>query len=88
AKESGVRLAIALRLADDGFDVVVNDVSANNLESLVEEIKLKERKSSLHVADVSIDQQVKDMVANVVKEHGSLDVASPCYTHFKLDLGG
>ncbi|KNZ82175.1 Diacetyl reductase [(S)-acetoin forming], partial [Termitomyces sp. J132] len=70
----GIGRAIALRLADDGFDVAVNDISATDLEALVEEIKSKQRKSSFYVADVSIEEQVKNLIRNVVECHGSLDV--------------
>jgi NAD(P)-dependent dehydrogenase (short-subunit alcohol dehydrogenase family) len=58
--------------------VAVNDVAANsaNLDSLVAEIKQKGRESSKHIADVSQDEQVKVMVEEVVKQHGSLDVVS------------
>ncbi|KNZ80391.1 Diacetyl reductase [(S)-acetoin forming] [Termitomyces sp. J132] len=54
----GIGRAIALRLADDGFDVAVNDISATDLEALAEEIKSKQRKSSFYVADVSIEEEV------------------------------
>ncbi|KAG6864068.1 hypothetical protein C0991_000420, partial [Blastosporella zonata] len=70
----GIGRAIALRLADDGFDVAVNDLHAKNLETLVEEIRLKHRKSSIHVADVTVDEQVQALIKDVVKEHGGLDV--------------
>ncbi|KAG6830611.1 hypothetical protein H0H87_007554 [Tephrocybe sp. NHM501043] len=74
SKGQGIGRAIALRLADDGYDVAVNDINATILETLVEEIKLKHRKASIHIADVSIDEQVRDLVTNVVKEYGGLDV--------------
>ncbi|KAJ7312994.1 NAD-binding protein [Mycena albidolilacea] len=72
----GIGRAIALRLAEDGFDVAVNDVSSKseNLDTLVEEIQNKGRASSKHIADVSQDQQVQTLVEEVVKNHGSLDV--------------
>ncbi|KAJ7312992.1 hypothetical protein DFH08DRAFT_1042417 [Mycena albidolilacea] len=72
----GIGRAIALRLAEDGFDVAVNDVSSKseNLDTLVEEIQKKGRASSKHIADVSQDQQVQTLVEEVVKNHGSLDV--------------
>ncbi|KAF7369257.1 NAD-binding protein [Mycena venus] len=72
----GIGRGVALRLAEDGFEVAVNDVAANsaNLDSLVAEIKQKGRESSKHIADVSQDEQVKVMVEEVVKQHGSLDV--------------
>ncbi|KAJ7258232.1 NAD-binding protein [Mycena rebaudengoi] len=72
----GIGKAIALRLADDGYDVAVNDVSSNadKLDQLVEEIKAKGRASSKHIADVSVDEQVREMVEQVVQLLGGLDV--------------
>ncbi|KAF7377403.1 hypothetical protein MSAN_00161900 [Mycena sanguinolenta] len=72
----GIGRSIALRLADDGFDVAVNDISNNSekLDALVSEIQEKGGASSKYVADVSQDEQVKTMVDDVVTRHGSLDV--------------
>ncbi|KAJ7220744.1 NAD-binding protein [Mycena pura] len=72
----GIGKAIALRLADDGFDVAVNDVAAHSelLDALVAEIQQKGRQSSKHVADVAQEQQVKEMVEGAVKQLGGLDV--------------
>ncbi|KAJ7917122.1 NAD-binding protein [Mycena leptocephala] len=52
----GIGRSIALRLADDGFDVAQG------------------KESSKHIADVSQDESVKEMVEEVVKQHGSLDI--------------
>ncbi|KAJ7677893.1 acetoin reductase family protein [Mycena polygramma] len=72
----GIGRGIALRLAEDGFDVAVNDLPSNSeeLDTLVDEIKNMGRASSKYIADVSQDEQVKEMVEQVVKQHGSLDV--------------
>ncbi|KAJ6516904.1 NAD-binding protein [Mycena vitilis] len=72
----GIGKGIALRLADDGYDVAVNDIPSNseNLDALVEEIKSKGRTSSKHIADVSQDAEVRGMVEQVVERHGGLDV--------------
>ncbi|KAJ7489088.1 NAD-binding protein [Mycena latifolia] len=72
----GIGRAVALRLADDGFDVAVNDipVNAEKLETLVDEIQKKGRASSICLADVSQENEVKAMVELVVEQHGSLDV--------------
>ncbi|KAJ7489125.1 hypothetical protein FB451DRAFT_1553005 [Mycena latifolia] len=72
----GIGRAIALRLADDGFDVAVNDIHghAENLSKVVEEIKAKGRKSSAHLADVSVEGEVKAMVDEVVRVYDGLDV--------------
>ncbi|KAJ7267172.1 hypothetical protein C8J57DRAFT_360829 [Mycena rebaudengoi] len=72
----GIGKTIALKLADDGFDVAVNDVSGNTgkLDQLVDEIKAKGRASYKHIADVSVDEQVREMVEQVVQQLGGLDV--------------
>ncbi|KAJ7100804.1 hypothetical protein B0H15DRAFT_1018107 [Mycena belliarum] len=72
----GIGKAIALRLADDGFDVAVNDTpgNADSLSKVVDEISAKGRKSSAHVADVSVEGEVKAMVEEVARAHGGLDV--------------
>ncbi|KAJ6482549.1 NAD-binding protein [Mycena sanguinolenta] len=72
----GIGRGIALRLAEDGFDVVVNDVSGNsdNLKTLADEIQKKGRASSHYIADVSQEEQVKAMVEHAVEQHGSLGV--------------
>lgn len=75
----GIGKAIALRLADDGFDVAVNDIPKNsdNLLEVVKEIKAKGRASSAHLADVSVEDEVKAMVADVVQVYHALDVVRP-----------
>ncbi|KAJ7097568.1 NAD-binding protein [Mycena epipterygia] len=72
----GIGRAVALRLAEDGFDVAVNDIASNSapLDALVDEIQKKGRESSTFVADVSQEEQVKEMVELVVKKLGRLDV--------------
>ncbi|KAF7369230.1 NAD(P)-binding protein [Mycena venus] len=72
----GIGRVIALRLADDGFAVVVNDISdkSEDLAGLVDEIKAKGRASSSHIADVSLDDEVRGMVDEVVNKYGRLDV--------------
>ncbi|KAJ7140059.1 hypothetical protein C8R43DRAFT_1131801 [Mycena crocata] len=73
---NGIGRAVALQLADDGFDVAVNDMSFNleKLETLVDEIQKKGRASSKCIADVSKEDEVKQMVEAVVEYHGGLDV--------------
>ncbi|KAJ7444581.1 NAD-binding protein [Mycena galericulata] len=72
----GIGRSIALRLADDGFDIAVNDISTKSgeLGILAEEIHAKGRASSLHVADVSQEEQVKVMVEQATQRHAGLDV--------------
>ena len=74
----GIGQAIALRLAQDGFDVAANDIPSNrhNLDKVVEEIKGLGRRSIPVIADVSMEDEVKEMIKKVVEELGSLDVVS------------
>jgi NAD(P)-dependent dehydrogenase (short-subunit alcohol dehydrogenase family) len=71
----GIGRAIALRLADDGFDVAVNDLpNTPELVKLVKEIEAKGRRAIAALGDVSIESAVADMVQQTVRELGSLDV--------------
>lgn len=74
----GIGRAISLRLADDGFDIAVNDLPSQQsaLDSLVEEINAKGRKAFAVPADVSQEEQVKEMVESAVKNLGGLNVVS------------
>ncbi len=73
----GIGRTIALRLAEDGFDVAVNDVSGTpELDGLVKEIESKGRRSLGVPADVSLEPEVERMVQKVVQDLGGLDVVS------------
>ncbi|KAJ7699208.1 NAD(P)-binding protein [Mycena rosella] len=72
----GIGRTIALRLADDGFNVAVNDIPSKttSLAQVVEDIQAKGRASSAHLADVTSEEQVEKMVADVAAAHGGIDV--------------
>ncbi|KAG8221463.1 hypothetical protein J3R82DRAFT_1670 [Butyriboletus roseoflavus] len=72
----GLGRAISLRLASDGFDVVINDIESNkaNLATVHAEITAKGRRTAEIVADVTDEAQVKAMIDRVVRELGGLDV--------------
>lgn len=72
----GIGCGIALRLATDGLDVAVNDVEANRdeLDGVAKEIEQTGRRASAIVADVSVPEEVDEMVARLVDELGRLDV--------------
>ena len=73
----GIGRAVALRLAEDGLDVAVNDLpSTPGLDGLVREIESKGRRSISVPADVSLEVEVEKMVLQVVEKLGSLDVVS------------
>lgn len=72
----GIGRAIALRLASDGFDVALNDIPDREamLATAAGEVVARGRRAHCVIADVSSDQQVETMVADVVRILGSLDV--------------
>ena len=76
----GIGRAIALRLADDGLDVVVNDIAGKEeqLQEVVQNIRDKGRRSDFVVADVSKEVQVVDLINKVVEILGSVDVVCQC----------
>jgi NAD(P)-dependent dehydrogenase (short-subunit alcohol dehydrogenase family) len=72
----GIGRAIALRLADDGLGVVVNDIpsKAKELDALVKDIVAKNRRSLAVVGDVTREADVQNLVDTTVAELGGLDV--------------
>ena len=74
----GIGRAVALRLAEDGLDVAVNDLpDAPGLDDVVREIENKGRRSLAVLADVSLETEVVKIIQQVVQKLGSLDVVSP-----------
>ncbi|CAG5152890.1 uncharacterized protein ALTATR162_LOCUS2951 [Alternaria atra] len=71
----GIGKAIALRLANDGYDVCINDIEANKSEAdeVVKQIQGLGRKSFAHTADVSNLGQVQGLVKASVSELGPLN---------------
>ena len=70
----GIGRAIALRLARDGLDVIVNDINPKNTEQVAKKIEATGQKTLAIVADVSIKDEVYGMVDKVVEKFGRLDV--------------
>ncbi|MEV8431865.1 SDR family oxidoreductase [Streptomyces sp. HUAS 31] len=72
---SGIGLATAVALGRAGADVVVNYVAgADEAEKVVEQIKAHGVRSYAHQADVSDEDQVVAMVAQMVEEFGTIDI--------------
>ncbi len=72
----GIGAAIALRLATDGFDIALNDVSEKSFENndIIDKIREKGVKCEKFIADVSNYDQVEIMVKAVKELFGSIDV--------------
>ena len=71
----GIGRAIALGLARDGFDVVVNDIARQRaeLEAVAAEIEAIGRRGIALFADVSDGAQVRTMVEDAIGRTGGID---------------
>lgn len=72
----GLGLAIALRLADDGCDVVINDLPSkfHAMDEVVRLIGLRGAKAAAVAADVASEDEVKRLVEVTVEKFGKLDI--------------
>ncbi|KAF8993630.1 acetoin reductase family protein [Cyathus striatus] len=72
----GIGRAIALRLAQDGFDISLNDLtySKDGLKEVESEISKIGRKSTVVLGDVSKEEDVKGIVDGTVASMGGVDV--------------
>ncbi len=71
---SGIGKCIALSLAREGADVVVNDLNVELAEGVAEEIVSLGRRSMARGADVSVEKEVISMVDRAVEEFGRIDL--------------
>jgi len=71
----GIGRAIALKLAEVGATVVVNDVGdATSVEGVAEEIKAMNRQSLAILADVSSPPDVARLVEETITTYGRVDI--------------
>ncbi|KAJ6496170.1 hypothetical protein C8R45DRAFT_786985, partial [Mycena sanguinolenta] len=71
----GIGKAITLKLAQDGYDLALNELQPKTpqLENLQAEIKILGRQSTIVVADV-LSEEVRKMIETAVTSLGSLEV--------------
>jgi len=70
----GMGKGIALSLAREGADVAVNDIDAELAAATAAEIRAMGRRAIALPYDVTNDQEVDKMVAQVVAEWGGIDI--------------
>jgi len=71
---SGIGEGIAHRLAEEGAQVLVNDIAAERGEQVVAAIRAQGGQASFFRADVTKSTEVKALVDAAVQRHGKLDV--------------
>ena len=70
----GIGQSIALRLAQEGASVIVNDIIKKNAESVAENIKKIGQDSLAIYADISKPEDVRQMFEQIKTRFGSLDI--------------
>jgi len=70
----GIGKAIAIKLAEEGADVVVASTSLEPANAVIKEIEARGRRGLAIQADVSKFDDVKRAVANVLAEFGHIDI--------------
>ena len=88
----GIGRGIACRLSQDGFTVVINDLPSqkSQLEEVQAHITLQGGKALTFLADVSVENEVIQMIESVVEQTGGLDVVGVSYynvnSHIHVNL--
>ena len=74
----GIGKAIAIKLAEDGYDIALNDLPSrlDELETVATKIKEIGRKVLIAPADVTDEQAMDDLVSKTVTELGEVYIAS------------
>ena len=72
---SGIGMATALRMADDGFRLAVNYKDTGDKKQTAYLIKILSKKTDIIAvkADIAKEKEVKQMVGAIKKKFGSLD---------------
>jgi len=71
---SGIGRAIALRFAQEGARVVINDVVEERASSALEEVRQHSSESSMEVFDVSKWDEVQGAVESIIERYGRIDI--------------
>ncbi len=71
---SGIGQAVALRFANEGADIAVNDIKLAAAEKTVESVKSLGRRAIAVQADVADEKQVNAMVDRVIKDMGGIHI--------------
>jgi len=71
----GIGQAIALKLAELGATIIINDIGeASSVDSVAEEIRAMNQESLAILADVSLSPEVARMVETTIATYGRVDI--------------
>jgi 3-oxoacyl-[acyl-carrier protein] reductase len=70
----GIGKAIALAMAQQGANIVVNDVNMESAQQVVAEIEAMGRQAIAVKADVTAEDQVEAMIQSCIQRFGKLDI--------------
>lgn len=70
----GIGRAICLRLAEEGCDVLVNDIVPERAEKVAEEVRALGRKAVANSADVTKGKEVRQMAEEALAKLGKVDI--------------
>ncbi len=70
----GIGAAIARRLAKDGFNIAINELTAGSGDAVAEECRAFGVRAECYTADVSDHAQCEEMVKKVKADFGTIDV--------------
>jgi short-subunit dehydrogenase len=71
---SGIGRMLAVNLAAKGCDVAISDLDVNGLSETAEMVEKQNGQVSIHEVDVAQRDQVEKYAADVVKQHGRVDM--------------
>jgi len=70
----GIGKAIALRFAREGADIVISDISTENIETVAREAQELGSASLTVKTDVSVKKDVENMVSVAIKKYKKIDI--------------
>jgi len=70
----GIGKSIALRCADEGACIAVNDINSSSLEAICASLELKDTKIFPFKADISSRTDSEALIEAVIEENGRIDV--------------
>ena len=70
----GIGKATAIEFAKSGANVCIVDVNAKGIDIVADEIKKIGGKANTFVCDVSDEQRVREVVSDITKQYGKIDV--------------